>query len=78
MVGTVGTVATDESLNLAEKIGYGALGVGLNLVGLIPEVGAGANALKIASYAKKALPILSKVIRYGALGITGLNALKPL
>lgn len=78
IVNTVGAIYTDDSLSTMEKIGWGALGIGTNIFGLVPELGAGANAFKLAKVAQKALPILSKVIRYGAMGTTGLNALGPL
>lgn len=77
-IGTVGAIYTDDSLNPLQKLGYGVAGVGLNLLGLVPEVGAAAGMYKLANVARKALPILSKVIKYGSIGLTGLNALGPL
>lgn len=78
IVGIIGTVATDKSMSFGEKLGYGTLGVGLSALGLIPGLGAGANSFKIVRSARRALPAISKIIRWGALGTTGLNALGPL
>lgn len=78
MVGTIGTVSTDKSMNLLQKIGYGALGVGMDALALVPEIGAIGKAAKIAKFAKIAVPILSKAIRFGGMGLAGINALKPL
>lgn len=77
-IGVIGTVATDESMNTLEKVGYGALGVGLNVLGMIPGIGAGAKTLQITKNAAKAIKPLSKLIYAGALGITGFNAIGPL
>lgn len=78
MVGTIGTVATDKDMNLLQKFGYGTLGLTLDAISLFPELGAIGKAAKIGAVAKKAVPILSKFIRYGSMGLAGVNAIEPL
>jgi len=78
MVGTIGTVSTDKSLSTLQKIGYGGLNLLLDAFALVPEIGAAGKAAKIGTVAKKAVPILSKLIRYGAMGMAGHAALRPL
>lgn len=78
MVGTIGTVATDKDMSFLQKLGYGTLGVSLDALSLFPELGAVGKAAKIGAVAKQAVPILSKLIRFGSLGIAGAGALAPL